>query len=102
MSQKEIPKHEDSEIIEEHVVPGSSNGLIKIKIKERISRKKRKKRLSIGLKIFVLISAIILGFFLGTKIASRYISHWRKPHIQQPPEESQRLQAGEVFSIEQE
>ena len=101
--EKEVPRHEDVEIIEEHVVPTASSKFIKIRVKERISRKKHKKKLSLSLKITVILSAIILGLLVGIKVVSRYISHWKKPQIQHIPEDqpTQQLQAGQVYSIDQ-
>jgi hypothetical protein len=104
MSEKEIPKHEDVEIIEERVVPTNGTKLIKIKIKERISKRKQKKKLSLSTKILVIISAIIFGFIVGQKVISKYLYHWKRPHIQPPAEElqEQQLKAGQVYSIDQE
>ena len=57
-----------------------SSKRVKIKIKERVSRKGIY-RLQWPLKLFVLVLAAVLGFVAGGKVVTRYIMFWLKPHM---------------------
>lgn len=96
-------KKEEAEIISQRIVESSDPTKIKLKIKERVSQKK-KKQLSLLTKLFFVLSACLLGMYLGTKIVERYLRFWRSPVINLPSEEKSgvlEIKPGEVFSIGQ-
>jgi hypothetical protein len=101
MPEQEQPKPEDAEIIEEKVVSAPHLERIKIKIKERIAtRKRHRQKISLPLKVIVLVLAAILGFKAGERLVSKYISYWKRPHLQyRGVEDSRRSRGAEIYPI---
>lgn len=92
----------DGEIIEIKDVtkaPGSTH--VKIKIKERISRRDKKRRFIFLRKVILILSVCILGLYVGAKAIERYLRYWKKPQMEYKTEEetsASQLKAGAVFS----
>lgn len=98
------PKQEEAEIIEERIVSGSRDNYVKMKIKERLTRRKDKKKTSFLTKIIILLIAIVLGYIAGAKVAARYITFWKKQQIQYPTDEeieNPQVKQGQVFTMGQ-
>jgi hypothetical protein len=99
MPDRQPQKHEDAEIIEERVVTTPHLERIKIKVKERVaSGRRHKKRLSLPLKLIVVLLAAFIGFKMGAKIVSKYASYWKKPQIQfRTPEDTSQFRSVESY-----
>ncbi|MCM8795832.1 MAG: hypothetical protein NC928_04020 [Candidatus Omnitrophica bacterium] len=96
----------EGEIIEiKKTTPSESRraNRIKIKIKERISGKDKRKRFVLFQKIILLLLACLLGLYFGSEIIERYFRYWKKPRIEYSADEEEaktpQLKAGEVFSL---
>jgi len=104
MQDETKPKQEEAEIIEERIVSGSKDSYIKMKIKERVTHRKDKKKTSFLTKIIILIIAMLLGYIAGVKVAARYITFWKKQQIQYPTDEEMenpQVKQGQVFTLDQ-
>ena len=71
---------DEREIIDQEEVRSSEPKRIKIKIKERVSKRKQK-RVSLPLKIIFLLFASFLGFYFGSRIVEKYIRYWAIPNV---------------------
>ncbi|MFC1590041.1 hypothetical protein ACFL42_00960 [Candidatus Omnitrophota bacterium] len=72
---------------------------VKIKIKERVS-KKHSSGMPIAAKVLAIILAAALGFIAGGRIVARYFTFWSKSEIKyRSPKEkpSPEVQAGKAF-----
>ena len=95
MSEDKDFGQKDAEVIELRRVPSSELKRIKIKIKERVSARKKKRKFPMLFKALIAIFLFaVIGFKVGQKIIQKYHSYWRKPYISFPAdeEESQALQ----------
>jgi len=104
MAEERDRKYEDdSEIIGQRKVDSDWPKRVKIKIKERVSRRKPQ-RLSWPIKIVIILLAAVFGYMAGEKVVMRYFSFWKNPHIDyrpidgSKPEEFPQLKAGQEFS----
>jgi len=98
-------RREEQEIIEQREVQSKRPQRIKIKIKERVARRERK-RMPLFYKMIALLIASFLGFAFGAKIVNRYVHYWKKPYVKyRDTKESKsvrdELVAGQVFSLDQ-
>jgi len=97
-------RREEAEIIEERIVSGSRDNYVKMKIKERLTRRKDKKKTSFLTKIIILLIAMFLGYIAGAKVAARYVTFWKKQQIQYPTDEeieNPQVKQGQVFTLDQ-
>jgi len=78
----------ESEIIGQRRVYTSRPKRVKIKIKERVSRKVRRKYTLI-IKLVAVFLAAMLGFLAGGKAVTRYLSFWKTPRAKYIPTEEQ-------------
>jgi len=102
MADKDYLDH-DGEIIEIKDVtrvPGSTH--VKIKIKERVGHRGKKRSFIFLRKIILILSACILGLYVGAKAIERYLSYWEKPRLEYKGEKEEsstsQLKPGAVFT----
>ncbi len=71
---------EEHEIIEQEEVSSEEPKRIKIKIKERVSRRTQRK-ISLPLKVFFLLLASLVGYYFGSRVVERYVRYWASPSV---------------------
>jgi hypothetical protein len=80
VERKESVQDDETEIIHQEQVADAESKRIKIKIKERISRRSRKK-FPLVLKVGFLLLASLLGYRFGSKVVEKYIRYWFAPTL---------------------